>query len=373
MATFSSLIRGIIHGDLPPAGEKIVWREQQPLPTYEGFDAYWVDSGTSALALTIIAARQLQPDIKKPEVIIPAYGCPDLVAAAVYAEVQPVLVDIGTNDPGYDLNQLENAINHNTIAVIAVNFLGISDRLTEIKALLSNKIILIEDNAQCYKALSKPDKITGDFAITSFGRGKPVGLLGGGLALIRSNYSKNISLNHIIKKSKHGKAITIAKILLYNLLLNPHAYWLINHLPFLHLGETKYTPLKEISSLDIFRRKITASNIEKHINQINHPNYQTLKGDNLSIKYKERLVYPLRIPLLTNNAEETPKSKIKNLGISRLYKCSLIEIKGIEGIVKPNRNTNAESLARRLLTLPCHTNVKEKEVLFIQKTLNETH
>ena len=61
MATFRSLIRGIIHGDLPPVGEKIIWRgKPKPLPTYEGFDAYWVDSGTSALALTIIAAKNWQ-------------------------------------------------------------------------------------------------------------------------------------------------------------------------------------------------------------------------------------------------------------------------------------------------------------------------
>ena len=367
MATFRSLIRGIIHGDLPPVGEKIIWRgKPKPLPTYEGFDAYWVDSGTSALALTIIAAKQLHPEVENPEVIIPAYGCPDLVAAAVFAKVQPVLVDIGKDDPGYDLDQLENAINDNTIAVIAVNFLGISDRLAEIKAVLPNNILLIEDNAQCYKAISKPDKIMGDFAITSFGRGKPVSLLGGGLALIKTTYRGKINVTNIIKKPKRKAVATITKAIIYNLLLTPQVYWLINRLPFLKVGVTKYKGLEEIISLDTYKEKIITANIDQHLASKQHPGYELANAANLSSLYKDRLIHPLRIPILNNNQSTPPEHQLKNLGITQLYKKSLINIDKVDDIVSPGQYKNASDMAKRILTLPCNHTVKDTHTLAIK-------
>lgn len=355
MATFRTLIRGIIHGDLPPVGEKIIWRsEPKPLPTYDGFEAYWVDSGTSALALTMIAAKQLRPEIKQPEVIIPAYGCPDLVAAAVHAKMQPVLVDTGDNDPGYDLDQLDDAINSNTVAVVAVNFLGISDRLSQIKQLLPPNTYLIEDNAQCYAALTRKKGITGDFAITSFGRGKPVSLLGGGLALFNSK----LPVKPNILPSKHTRLLTL-KIMLYNILLTPQLYFYINRLPFLNIGETCYHPLDSISHLDNDRIRLLTQNIEKHLStftagqQAFHNEVQAL---DLADSLKERTIRLLRHPLLAENInsreELLQQSYQLGLGLSAMYKKSLIEIDKISGLARSHSNSNAKVFSQRLLTKP---------------------
>ncbi|WP_339668572.1 DegT/DnrJ/EryC1/StrS family aminotransferase [Dasania marina] len=380
MATFGALIRGlssgiargIRHGDLPPVGEKIVWRgKPQPLPDYKGFDAYWVDSGTSALALTMIAAKQLRPEIAKPQVILPAYGCPDLVAAAVYANVQPVLVDIQADDPGYDLEQLKSAINSNTIAVVAVNFLGISDRLKAIKALLPNNTYLIEDNAQCYAALAEPEKIMGDFAITSFGRGKPVSLLGGGLALIRkplnnahNNLEKNLNLERHISESQKPKLLKV-KIALYNVLLTPQLYLWINRCPLIKLGETHYHPLHTITQLDSQRAALLSSNIEKHINRQPYRKQEQEHNEednkekvlDLADTLKERTTKLLRHPILVNDTNSRDrlikKSEELGLGCSTMYQTALINIASIKGLVKLHSTKNAEILASKLITLPC--------------------
>ncbi|WP_019531040.1 DegT/DnrJ/EryC1/StrS family aminotransferase [Dasania marina] len=385
MATFGALIRGlssgiargIRHGDLPPVGEKIVWRgKPQPLPTYKGFDAYWVDSGTSALALTIIAAKQLRPEIAKPQVILPAYGCPDLVAAAVYANVQPVLVDIQADDPGYDLEQLKSAINGNTIAVVAVNFLGISDRLKAIKALLPNNTYLIEDNAQCYAALAEPKNIIGDFAITSFGRGKPVSLLGGGLALIRkplnnahNNLEKNLNLERHISESQKPKLLKV-KIALYNALLTPQLYLWVNRCPLIKLGETHYHPLHTITQLDSQRTALLSSNIDQHMHQQPYQTQVAKKNQltneknvlDLADKLKERTTKLLRHPILVNAKSSREmlivKSKKLGLGYSTMYQTALINITSIKERAKLHSTKNAENFSQKIITLPTNHRVK---------------
>jgi dTDP-4-amino-4,6-dideoxygalactose transaminase len=352
-------------------GEKIIgWGKPQPLPTYEGFDAYWVDSGTSALALTIIAAKQLRPNIKNPEVILPAYGCPDLVAAAVYAKVQPVLVDVDLNDPGYDLEQLQSAINENTIAVVAVNFLGISDRLIAIKNLLPKNTFLIEDNAQCYAAMSEPANITGDFAITSFGRGKPVSLLGGGLTLIRTSLSKKINLPPLISPPKPPALIKL-KIAIYNCLLTPQLYLLVNRCPFITLGETHYHLLNSIHQLDKKRAALLATNITRHTNQVRPAKQCLLSNEkkmlDLTHKLKERTTKLLRHPVLISDKCTRDKliesSKQLGLGCSPLYQKALINIASIKSLVKLHSSNNAERFAEQLLTLPCNQPPHHKKQL----------
>src|SRR6188474_3112310 len=120
----------ILYGDLPPVGHRISLQAapENNLVEFLGGNQYWVDSGTSALALAVLDAKTYLPGLHQPRVIIPGYCCPDLVAACIYAGVEPVAVDIGENDPAYDLECLAEHLDERVIAVIAVNFLGIAER-----------------------------------------------------------------------------------------------------------------------------------------------------------------------------------------------------------------------------------------------------
>src|SRR5690606_4927305 len=139
-------------------------------PEFPGYVAHWVQSGTAALALALLTARSRRPQLRNPSVILPAYGCPDLIAAAEYAGVTPVLVDIGIDDPGYDLDCLAAAIDADTIAVVAVNFLGLRERLGAIRELLRvhPDVLLIEDNAQWYPEPARMPALAGDLVCLSF-------------------------------------------------------------------------------------------------------------------------------------------------------------------------------------------------------------
>jgi dTDP-4-amino-4,6-dideoxygalactose transaminase len=135
---------------LAPTGSKVIFNscEKSLNSFFPGYVLTPCASGTAALAVAIKQAR-VERNIKQPEVILPAYGCPDLVAACVAAEVKPILVDLEASRPWMNLNFLANAINSNTIAIVAVTFLGIRERLADLHALIDKRdIALIEDSAQ---------------------------------------------------------------------------------------------------------------------------------------------------------------------------------------------------------------------------------
>jgi dTDP-4-amino-4,6-dideoxygalactose transaminase len=84
-------------------------------------------------------------DVESPEVLIPAYGCPDLVAAVVAQGATPVVVDLADQQtPRMDTESVAAAITSNTVAVIAVDFLGIPERLDALSAICqANNLLLI--------------------------------------------------------------------------------------------------------------------------------------------------------------------------------------------------------------------------------------
>jgi len=141
----------MIPENLAPVGNRITsCKAEEPFAGFEHFSSYWLGSGTMALALAMQACRQLRPELDQPELILTAYCCPALVSAAVYAGLKPVVIDIDESDPGLKLSLLKSALSSNTIAVVAINFLGLQERIDDIKALLPSGVFLIEDCAQYF-------------------------------------------------------------------------------------------------------------------------------------------------------------------------------------------------------------------------------
>lgn len=376
-------IRSLIRGDLPPAGNTIVTSvqsgeiEELIFPTY---NAYWVGSGTSALALALLAAKQKQTHIQNPEVIIPGYCCPDLVAAAKYAGVKPVIIDISVDDPSLDLVELEASISDQTIAVIAVAFLGIRENLDIIIKLLQHhpQTILIEDNAQWFPDPEDLTNLYGDAVIFSFGRGKPLSLLGGGLLLIKDGFD---FINPILSHAKTSAPALKLKYLIYNLLLQPQLYQLLNRNPLIKLGETRYHALETIYHLDETRRTLFHPNLSKYWNQDRNAEkffddifLSANKLNNLKALFGSRRKRLLRYPLLLPNAKQRDELiaclNRAGLGASTMYQKPLIEIEGINTLIKSNSaHTNSRAFAQRFITLPVHAKITQKHLLEISRHL----
>ena len=373
-------IRSLIRGDLSPAGNKIsVVRDSQKFDyAVDGYDASWVDSGTSALALALLNARKKAQNIVNPKVIIPGYCCPDLVAAAVHAGVKPLVVDIGVNDASYDLDALSASLSdENIIAVIAVNFLGIKERLQDIKKIIAHKPIkIIEDNAQWFPESKDQHQFAGDYVLFSFGRGKPLSLLGGGVL-----FSKEpLLVSDIILQDEPNAKKQLIKTRLYNILLNPHFYCYLNRAPFLRLGETHYHQHDKIATLGSFQKDVFNHNLLRYearntdIEQDYKKLFTLVDLQDLSSINTSRCMRLLRFPLLCKSSGQRDKIlellTSQGLGASPLYQRAIVEIPMVRELVEVLSDLpNARQFARRFLTLPTHKYVTRKHISRIKDVL----
>lgn len=355
----------------------------------DAYQAHYYATGTTALSAAISAAIRLK-NVDKPEVILPAYGCPDLISAALYAGAKPVLVDVEFDRPWMDLEQLPSKINRNTVAIIAVNLFGISERMAQLRKLVDDTdVILIEDSAQSFPR-AEESIWQGDLVVLSFGRGKPVSLLGGGAVLCnkKSTNGKNLlkKIPDVVSRvaSRLEKIAFSTKVLLFRGMISPRLYWLPQSLPFLHLGETRFHPLNTLLGIDEKRLSLLPSNVRYYQNnsmEVQNKLYDLLSEfDNVrsSIKDLSRLCKTpvdrrlLRYPLLVNT--ELRDSLFKRLhqsglGVSMMYPSILSEIRGLEMLGQQGEFPAAVSFSRQLLTLPTHNRVNIQDIEKIRQIL----
>ncbi len=381
---------------LPPVGNPLILKAADAASCDTALrrvaDAYvpvFADSGTAALAAAlrgIMEQRGAAPD-DRPQVLIPAYACPDLLSAIDHAGAEAVLVDLQAGRPWLDLQALRAAISPRTLAVIAVNLFGIAERIEAIQQCLAgHDIAVIEDSAQGFPMATEQGYWQADTIIVSFGRGKPVSLLGGGAVLCRQQALADrvaAQLSVLLSPQRPGPYALTARA--YNLLLHPRLYWLLLSLPFLHLGETRYHPLLSINTMDTVRQRYLAANIDayqresmrvqRHLADM----VQHLSGDELQ-DLPALCEHPanrrlLRYPLLLEPAARQRALfmlRRQGLGVSVLYPQALPAIEGLQQrFGRPAQAwPNACDLAQRLLTLPTHQRVSEKAILRMQQTLS---
>ncbi|TCS40301.1 DegT/DnrJ/EryC1/StrS family aminotransferase [Reinekea marinisedimentorum] len=358
---------------LPPVNSVVSFRKvplsESLLP---GYQIKFVGSGTQALAYALSQIKLANPGIDKPEVIVPGYCCPDLLSAAIYAGYLPVLVDICENDPSYDLAQLEQAITSNTLAVIAVNFMGIKERLADISVLLQRypKIKLIEDNAQWFPDENEVSELTANFVTFSFGRGKPVSLYEGGLVAIKR--SEPVVGLPIQKAEQFNELKWRLKALVIVLLSKPVFYFWLEKAPFLRLGATRYKRLDTIQELPAGLLSFVQANIDAYRSRSREieaklkSRFETVNCLNdVIVGRGSRL---LRFPLLLENnstaSDYYSKLKEQGAGVSRMYADYLMEVEGVSTLTvrKTSELMNSSAFAKRFLTLPVDKFVEQSEI-----------
>jgi dTDP-4-amino-4,6-dideoxygalactose transaminase len=381
---------------LPPVGRvikkpKLNWQLTGDIPELEidGIEPVLYESGTQALAAALIAAKA-QKKVPDPEVIIPAYGCPALISAALYAGITPVLVDLKVDSPFFDVEAMKLNIKDNTVAVLAAHFLGMSEDVRNLATLLDRDIFLIEDSAQYFKNDITKSVWHGDFVILSFGRGKPVSILRGGAVLCRSSEIK-LSLPGrkqigSLTSCRLQQLLLNIKIAIYNIFLSPGYYGIMQKLPFLHLGRTQFSKLEKVSRFPTCLSHYISRNMESDnkeilirqkwissiLKEIGSPEIQSLP---------EKVGSPsdtplLRYPLLVSNVELRNKLfqalEAEGLGSSVMYSNIITDVPGVSDLdlrIGKGGNKNAMDFADKLITLPCHQGVKKDDVLRMKEIM----
>ena len=323
-------------------------------------------SGTAALAKAMVDCAS-RSSVKTPEIIIPAYGCPDLIAACVHASVYPRLVDVAQSVWSYDLEALRSGLSANTVAIVAINLLGLGDSSTELIRLCKERHIpLIQDSAQYLprESIDWP----GEYVVLSFGRGKPLNLLQGG-ALISPLGDKGWLSVPPVHNTPRGHLLSSrAAAVAFNALTRPTIYRIFSALPGTGLGQVIYKPLTSRALLPekawqqvapafalyrqkpSYRRDIWAPALEE---------WSDLGIVALECPGSPLSTEPLRLALLAPDraAREMLVNDLNRsgLGASHFYGSDLTGVAGIPETVKHQGPfPNSSALADRLFTLPTH-------------------
>jgi dTDP-4-amino-4,6-dideoxygalactose transaminase len=329
-------------------------------------------SGRSALWLILKVLSARKPE--KREVVVPAYTCPAVVSAILKANLKPVLCDVDLDDFGYALEDLGSRINRRTLAVVVVHLFGYPAN-TKYPLEWGRQIgfDIIEDSAQAFgnSSMDRPAMrlgVSGDASFFSFGRGKPLSVLQGGLLATQSEeyYSdaqklySNLGCPTVFEKIKF-----LFMLAVYNLFLNPYLYWIPQKSPFLKIGETVFEEdFARQKGLDLAIRAISFLLKTVEGNKRTRAENARCFSQNLSglpgVKTPAADSYPfLRYPLRVRDRQSRDnllnKLNSHGTGAALYYPCPLNELDGLRGIIHDSGNyPNAKRLAETLITLPVH-------------------
>lgn len=351
------------------------------LPWAEHYTTLFTGSGTQALSLAVQAAIAGKADVTLPEVIIPAYGCPDLIAAIIAQNARPVLVDFVEGNPLMSEQGIVDALSSQTVAIVGVGFLGSYERLLMLSRLCcSSGLTLIEDSAQCFPPASTGHGLA-DYVVLSFGRGKPINLMGGGALLIRrpnESVVENIRAEYPSSEVKLD-AIWRIKRWIFNLLLSRYIYPVLERVPFLQIGQTRFYPLGSITLLDLPRslligamsdyskRKPLHSIYNRELGFLQQAGWKPIsadENDNFALRLRYALLAPTRhvraVALKALNANGIGATAFYGHALPAFFKENTAI--NINGAALSNRYPAAEDFANRLITLPTHDGVTEQDI-----------
>lgn len=122
-------------------------------------------NGTTALHLALLAAGVKEGD----EVVIPNFCYIAVANSVIYVGAKPVLVDVDPNSWCININQVKAAITPKTKAIIAVDNYGFQAAIMELRKLIPDSIVIIQDAAESFPGSPKSNNSwTGDLVTFSF-------------------------------------------------------------------------------------------------------------------------------------------------------------------------------------------------------------
>jgi dTDP-4-amino-4,6-dideoxygalactose transaminase len=323
-------------------------------------------SGTMALAAALCFSRSKTPDATR--VILPAYSCPDIAAAARYAGMEIEFLDLAPGQVGPDPAVAGKALSQTGKIGVLVDLFGTQSDLSAIRKITRRSgAILIHDRAQSLAGPGITITDSPDFVIVSRGRGKPATLLGGGAVWARDHESFSTFSAATFPLEGWNMWYAALRAQLYNCAIHPIPYNAITQLPFLHLGETRLKDLQAVTRLPREWLVHSARQLSQQLAGIEgrksrtqalaaivHDLSYAIPPDALQTADREGLN---RLPVLCRDAQQAAwlANAGKRLGISTMYGKTLPEFLGMGTAEAAAAFPEAWRFARTLVTIPTHT------------------
>ncbi len=340
-------------------------------------DALLTDSGTSALVL----ALRLTAAPRAP-VAFPAYGCIDLVAAAIEAGVRVRLYDVDPATLSPDLASLRAACGRGVEAVVVAHLYGYpADVAGACQVAADFGVPVIEDAAQGIGGAlhGQPLGSFGDLTVLSFGRGKGVTCGSGGALLAANEAWADVlrAAEDLLVSPAQGWSPLVGLTAQWAL-GRPFVYAVPCAIPGLRLGEMVYRPAHEPRAMSHASVRMLGAAWSEVDDVIEHR--RTIGFKLTAMARGARSVRPIRVvsggtPGFLRMAvlDAGARSPSPAFGIVRPYPRALHDMSEVWPIVAPGgrRNPGADELVRSLFTLPTHDWVEERDLAACERWLNE--
>ncbi|NWF73549.1 MAG: DegT/DnrJ/EryC1/StrS family aminotransferase [Nitrospirae bacterium] len=368
------LVKGVV-GLLRPA--RACAKLESELKSYFGVrHVFLLTSGKAALATVL---KSMKARSSRRQVIIPAYTCYSVPAAVHKAGLEVVLCDVNPHSLDFDLAKLQATVGENTLAIVTPHLFGQPADLKSVTAIAKpSGVFVIEDAAQAMGGRDRGQWLgtQGDVGFFSLGRGKNVSAGSGGVIVTNSD-SVADGLSIVYKglpvEPVSGLLANALTVVATKMLLHPLLYWLPAGLPFLGLGETKYSLDYPVCRMDGMRAGLLSS-WRSRLEESNRCRIKTsqlfrrrlpLFVQTCGADPSDQSAY-LRLPLLLPTAQQKAAlcliAKNCGLGVSASYPAPVSMIPEVASTYQSQRFPGAEALAARLVTLPLHCYVTEDDV-----------
>ena len=352
----------------------------------------FVNSGTAALAL---ATRRLWGGTasievgKRPEVLIPAYCCPSVVAAVHFAGGRCVACDL--DDDGLSMSADSIAANSSpaTVGVVSVRLFGLEDRDEDAvlsQAFAPGRIVVDCCQAHPRRVALQPDR----GYVFSFGRGKAAPALVGGAfvpALWRreSEGPAQARAWSIVRPFRRAVAAAF-RALAYDVLTRSLPFLLVQRSGLFGLGETIYRPLNCVASLGPTELARVGAAIaltptpptpatQRLLAWVLAQHRAGVLRVPKSVLMQEDSGFLLRIPVFAESGAQRDRIVAgliaAGLGASAMYGAAIDQIPGARELVLVRSGVKwARHCAERIFTLPNHARVTERHVDLIEKVVS---
>jgi dTDP-4-amino-4,6-dideoxygalactose transaminase len=358
------------------SSEEDLPRFQETLRDYLGVRRCHVAaSGRAALYLLLKSLSASKPD--RLRVLLPAYTCPALVRVILDAGLQPCPIDISPQTFALDGEQLRHSLDERVLAVIPVHPFGIPQDIDEGIALAhAAGAVVIEDAAQALGARwhGRPVGGRGDFGLFSFGPGKPLALAGGG-AVCTDDEERAAGLDaewrRLPRSTGMDSVEALVRLCVFRLATHPRGWWLVARTGLQRWGDSPSSWGYEVRPLSAAQARLGRALLPEldRINRVRQENALRLRDclHDLSFVHlpsPEENAEPiyLRLPVILDTQERRERLHETlhraGIGAGRMYRRALPELfPGLD--VSSWRG--AEQVARRLLTLPTHHYLTDRE------------
>ena len=352
---------------------------QEGRSPWPGLHSELFASGTAALGAALkLALGQLPPGAPR-RVTLPAYACPNLVAATLWAEGTPEYYDLAPDASGPASGVVESLSRSRDFVMLHVDAFGADTLPASISGVPEG--LVVHDLAQSFAPFLEGWRPRARFSIASFGRAKPLSLTLGG-ALIAALPAGSIALaeGNLPTVDVSGAKLSL-RAAVYALSLHPAAFGFLSRIPALGIGQTSFAPLTHADRLPREWHTALAAAVAELRGSLPLITAQTAAMLRLARESGAQVpacalaaegLFPLwRVPVLCPDSESATviAREGAHLGLSRLYSRPLPQIMGMAAAEVAPRWPNATGIAGRLITLPTHGRLGERRESQLRRLL----